>query len=342
MCIGLLLVSLTVYKYAQKQEQVVPKNEALGVNVDISAMIPDTPYTITPTGGGNFFDLASKLGINTVRITDIRWEMTGVEYSKSDWVQLFAEAHQHHIRIVLLLMDGAQEYSVLQQAHTLLGDYGLAHAPALWLVDLYNEPDVSDPRRMSLLSEEAAYVHQVAPAMPLTIGGWKVKIAGQKHKFDWQEPTDIPRFIHLINIVSAHLYQFDQATQRGISPQQWTQDYLNSVRQESQHKPILLEEFGAANGLAPTDVPTATGSQQWQACIYRGVLQEVIAEYDQGVIGALSWIIAPRPPIPGAISPEKDMTGWAIVLDHGKRILPAAEAFSPQSLSTSADSFSSC
>ncbi len=343
-CLGLLLVSFIVFENAHKQGQMLPKNEAIGVNVDITAMIPGTPYTVAPTAGSNFFDLASRLGINTLRITDIRWETTGIEYSRAEWVQVFDEAQQHHIRIVLLLMDGVQEYSVLQQAHTLLGDYGLARAPALGLIDLYNEPDVSDAHRMMLLNQEAAYAHHVAPAIPLTIGGWKVSIAGQKHKFAWQEPADISKFIHLVNVISAHLYQFDQATQQGIAPQQWTRDYLSAVRLESQNKPILLEEFGASNGLAPTDEATPTGSKQWQACIYRGVLQEVLAEHDQDIIGALAWIIAPRPAIPGAISYERDMTGWSIVLDDGQRILPAASAFSPQSLLASAntDTLSNC
>src|SRR2546423_115628 len=44
-----------------------------GVNVDMTAMVPGTPYTVKMARGGNFFDLAAQLGINTLRITDIRW-----------------------------------------------------------------------------------------------------------------------------------------------------------------------------------------------------------------------------------------------------------------------------
>jgi hypothetical protein len=304
-------------------------NIAYGVNVDMAAIIPGTPYTITTARGGNFFDLAAQLCINTLRITDIQWETSGKEYSEATWRHVFDEAEHHHMRIILLLEDGG-EYSAIQQARTLLDRYGLAHSSALWLVDLYNEPNLSDPQLMAALHEEAAYVHQVAPAIPITIGGWKSEVPGHPGEFSWQDPADIPRLINLVDVVSPHLYEFEQGARFGLTPRQWTQRFLSAVRQEAQHKPILLEEFGAANGLAPTKQPLATGSSTWQASVYRDVLQEVAAEYDQGVIGALAWIIAPRPalPHPSPDNYERNMMGWAFVLNHGQRLLPAAREFS--------------
>jgi len=304
-----------------------PSQVAYGVNVDITAMIPGTPYTVTTASGGNFFDLAAQLGINTLRITDVRWTLTGQERSRAAWRYVFDEAENHHIHIILLLVDGGR-HTALEHARTLLDHYGLADAPALWLVDLGNEPDLSNPQRMAELREEAAYVHQVAPTVTVTIGGWKSEVLGHPGEFDWQDPADIPKFIDLVNVVSPHLYEFEQGVQRGFTPAQWTQRYLNAVRQEAQGKPILLEEFGASNGLAPTTDPTPTGSPEWQALVYRGVLQEVAAEHDQGVLGAVAWIIAPRPAFPYPDDYERDMTGWAFVLDHGRRLLPAAQVFS--------------
>lgn len=55
-----------------------------------------------------------------------------------------------------------------------------------------------------------------------------------------------------MDVVSPHLYKFEQGVQRGLTPGQWTRRFLNAVRQKAQGKPILLEEFGAGNGLAPT------------------------------------------------------------------------------------------
>lgn len=302
---------------------------AYGVNVDMTALIPDMPYTIRTAKGGNFFDLAKQLGINTLRITDIKWETTGKEYSPTLWHYVFDQAELYHMHVILLLEDGG-EYSVMQQANTLLGGYGLARAPALWLVDLYNEPNLSDPTLMTVLREEASYVHRVAPAVPITIGGWKSQIPGKPGKFDWEDPADVSKFINLVNIVSPHLYGFEEEANLGVSPQQWTGQFLNAVRKEASHKQILLEEFGASNGLAPTNEARPTGNPQWQASVYRGVLQEILAEFNQGIIGAVAWIIAPRPPWPhpNHVVYEGDMTGWAFVLDHGQKLLPAASEFS--------------
>jgi hypothetical protein len=256
---GLWFLNGSVYKPPWTPSQV-----AYGVNVDMTAMIPGTPYTVMTASGGNFFDLAAQLGINTLRITDVQWALSGKEHSQAAWRYVFTEAENHHLNNILLLVGGG-EHSAIEHAHTLLDHYGLAHAPARWLVDLDNEPNLSDPRHMTEPREEAAYVHQVAPTVPVTIGGWKSE--------------------------------------------------------------VLLEEFGAGNGLAPTTDPTPTGSPEWQASVYRGVLQEVAAQHDQGVLGAVAWIIAPRPAWPNSESYERDMTGWAFALNRGQRLLPAAREF---------------
>lgn len=298
-----------------------------GVNVDITALIPDTPYTVKTASGGTFFDLATQLGINTLRITDVQWSSVGEEQSKTTWQYVFNEAERHHMKIILLLDDSTGS-TALDQANTLLGQYGLATSPALWLVDLDNEPDVSDPQSIADLSEEAAYIHRVVPGGLVTIGGWKSEIPGEPGQFNWQDPADLSKIINLVNVVSPHLYQFDQGSQEGFTPQQWTRRYLGKMRQEALGKPILLEEFGAGNGLAPTTDPEPTGSLEWQASVYQGVLQEVTAEQNQDVLGAVAWIFAPRPAWPDCNCYEEDMTGWSLVIDHGQRILPAAKEFS--------------
>jgi hypothetical protein len=327
--IGLLLLfaGMVVYASVHKPQPIPSTGIVYGVNVDMTTMIPGMPYTVTTARGGNFFDLAAQLGINTLRITDVQWELTGKQYSRAIWRYVFNEAENHHMNVILLLINSGK-HSAIEEAHTLLDHYGLAHAPALWLVDLDNEPDVSDPQHMTELREEAAYVHQVAPTVPVTIGGWQSEVPGHPGESDWQDPADIPKFIDLVDVVSPHLYGFEQSAQRGITPRQLALRFLTAVRQEAQGKPILLEEFGAGNGLATTTEPTPTGSPEWQASVYRGVLQEISVEHDQGVIGAVAWIIAPRPAFPNSDSYEGDMTGWAFVLNHGRRLLPAAQVFS--------------
>lgn len=300
---------------------------AYGVNVDITALIPGTNYTVKTANGGNFFDLAAQLGINTLRITDVLWASTGQGHSRADWNYVFDHATAHHMQVILLIVD-VPGSTPLAVANTLLGTYGLAQSPALWMVDLANEPDLSDTREMAALHDEATYVHQVAPKIPVTIGGWKNEIAGRPGVFDWQDPADVSKLIDLVDVVSPHLYNFEQASQKGIQPAQWTRNFLAAVRQNAQGKPVLLEEFGASNGLAPTSAPTPSGSLQWQTSVYQGVLQEVAAEHNQGVIGSVAWIFTTRPPWPAPGVYEGDMTGWAFVLDNGQRLLPASQVFS--------------
>ncbi|MBV9021070.1 MAG: hypothetical protein JOZ71_10190 [Ktedonobacteraceae bacterium] len=325
--LGLLpIISIAGYGIVHELLSASSTNIAYGANVDMTAIIPGTPYTVTTAHGGNFFDLAEQLGINTLRITDVRWELTGEEYSQATWQRVFDEASQRHIHIILLLIDG-KGHSATEQAHTLLESYQLGYASALWLVDLDNEPDLSDPQRMSALRKEATYVHEVAPGVPVTIGGWKSEMPGHPGEFDWQDPADIPKFISLVDVVSPHLYQFGEGAQQGFTPQQWTRNFLSAVRQKAQQKPILLEEFGASNGLAPTTASNPMGSPEWQASVYHGVLQEIAAEYhNHKVIGAVAWISAPRMLQPDDL--QGDMSGWAFILNNGQRLLPAAKQFS--------------
>ena len=104
--IGLLfIISFTTYLFIHKPIGTPSSNIVYGVNVDMTAMIPGTAYTIKTVGGKNFFDLAVQLDINTIRITDIQWETTGKEYSQKLWRYVFDQAENHHIRIILLLED---------------------------------------------------------------------------------------------------------------------------------------------------------------------------------------------------------------------------------------------
>ena len=105
--VGLWFRSTIENRSAYKLPQ-APSKIAYGVNVDITAMIPDTPYTVRTANGGNFFDLAAQLGINTLRITDVRWTMSGQVRSQATWHHVFDEVESHHMNIILLLIDGGK------------------------------------------------------------------------------------------------------------------------------------------------------------------------------------------------------------------------------------------
>ena len=287
-----------------------------GVNVDVGSLTPGTRYTITAPDGGDFFDLARQLNIKVIRITDSRWAKTGAEYTAAQWQHVYARAAATGVKIIQLMQSHAHERLLLQT-------YGLATSPALWMVDLQNEPTINDPTVLSALKAQAAYTHRVAPGIPVTIGGWKVAIRGRRNAI-FQRPSDLSRIIGIVDVVSAHLYGLTQLLRNGGNPEQRTISYLDNIRKYANGKPVFLEEWGANNGLAPPrGAGEVQGSVETQATIYRGVLQAVDAMRSDGVLGSTSWIFSPRSPRDRAGSQK----GWSIVLHNGAQVLPAATAF---------------
>ena len=286
-----------------------------GVTVDVSSLIPGTPYTIRAPGGGDFFDMARQLNIKVIRIGDSRWITTGAEYTAAQWQHVYARAAANGIKIIQLMQSQAQERLLLQT-------YGLATSPALWMVDLQNEPTINDPTVLSALKAQAAYTHRVAPGIPVTIGGWKVATSGRL--LVWQRPSDLSLIVGIVDVVSPHLFGLTHHLLNGVSPEQRTRTYLDTIRQYANGKPVFLEEWGASNGLGGAlGAGEVQGTQKTQATIYRGVLQAVDADRCDGVLGSTSWIFSSRYPfVRGG-----DQTGWSIVLHNGAQVLPAATAF---------------
>lgn len=280
----------------------------LGMNVDMMNMVPGTAYTIKSSSGGDFFDQASQLGINTIRIVDAQFGLfNGAGYSQAQWQQVFSRAVQTHIHIILLTGGS------LSHEQLLLNTYGLAKSPALWMIDVENEPDVCGS--LSGLQQEITYAHQIAPGISATIGGWKCGSV-------WQNPPDLAKIIDMVDVASPHKYNITTALKNGTDPQTFARQELSAIRSYAKGKPIFLEEFGASNGLGPTS-NDATGTPQTQAQIFQGVFKEIVAEQGQGVLGATGWSYSTRQ----TFGPEDSDLPWAIVLNNGSQIQPAAQVF---------------
>ncbi len=66
-----------------------------------SAQAPGvTAKTILLGQSAAFSGPAAQLGINTLHITDIQWETTGKEYSRTLWRYVFDQADHHHMHII--------------------------------------------------------------------------------------------------------------------------------------------------------------------------------------------------------------------------------------------------
>src|SRR5204862_8283981 len=87
-------------------------------------------------------------------------------------------------------------------------------------------------------------------------------------------------------------------------------------------KPILIEEFGEANGDAVSDANTI-GSPQLQANIYQGVYQALKELHSSQIIGAVAFDFYSRNQYPDA---------WSIVKKNGNYLFPAAYILQEYSL----------
>ncbi|MBV9179533.1 MAG: hypothetical protein JO297_21095 [Nitrososphaeraceae archaeon] len=100
-----------------------------------------------------------------------------------------------------------------------------------------------------------------------------------------------------------------------LGPNLKTKVFLSQVENGLQtQKPLLIEEFGEANGDAVSDQNTI-GSPQLQAKIYQGVYQALKEMHSRQIIGAVAFDFYSRNPSPDA---------WAIVKNNGDYLFPAA------------------
>src|SRR5581483_2528826 len=94
-----------------------------------------------------------------------------------------------------------------------------------------------------------------------------------------------------------------------------TKYLVDQVRQGTGDKPILIEEFGAGNGMAITDQETL-GSQGLQANVYANVYQAVLDNQQaDNLLGTVAYELYPR---------DFSTNGWNIIANNGNTLYPAA------------------
>ncbi len=100
-----------------------------------------------------------------------------------------------------------------------------------------------------------------------------------------------------------------------LEPDLKTKVFLSQVENGLQStKPILIEEFGEANGDAVSDQDTI-GSPQLQAKVYQGVYQALKEMHSSQIMGSVAFDFYSRNQYPDA---------WAIVKNKGNYLFPAA------------------
>lgn len=299
-----------------------------GVNVEMSQLLPASQNYIVNDDGEDLIDIAFRLGITMFRITNGTYAFSNSEgiYSKEQWESVLDKMHDKNIQALILIESPtiyqsniSAEYLDFVQVYVM--DSGVLLHPAVFGVDLYNEPVVND-KNIEILRTAAERIRSRYPETRLTVGWWAVDI-GEKDEnneaiLNWDAYSEGRVFEDFIDFYSLHMYGFDDNENflhKYPDPYVFTRNFITQIKGNLQtQKPLLIEEFGAANGDAVSDQGTV-GSPELQANTYAGVYQALRDLKDPQLLGALSYQFYQRADAPDA---------WAILKDKGNYLYPAA------------------
>lgn len=305
-----------------------------GATVDMSQILPESQYYVVNDKGQDLIDIASNLGMNTLRITNITSiSSTSVTafYSHAQWEEVLGKMQKKRMYAVIL----AEGNSGDAKFHKLrLNDYyidfiknfivspNICNFSNVLAIDIANEP-LLDNDNLEKLQEASQLVKSTCTNAKITIGSWKTD-SGKKDSsgnpiYYSHDPREAQKINNIVDIISVHIYGFDKQKSDGTYPDPYTLTvgYLKYLKRYT-NKPILIEEFGAGNGSGVTDQNTI-GSEAIQKDAYEGVLRAMYDLKNRGVvIGAIAYLLYPR-----SSAPES----WNISKNNGNILLPAAYTF---------------
>jgi hypothetical protein len=303
-----------------------------GVTVDMSQILPDSDRYVVNSQGEDLIDIASKLGINTFRLTNIASinnNKATSSYSHKQWEQILNKMRKKGIYAVILIEGNAQDAKFhelkLSDYYTGFVEEYIVHNKAcgfsnVLAVDIRNEPLI-DEQNVIRLRQASNMVKKACPQAKITIGSWRTD-SGKKNErgeieYNWHDPKVVKQLNDMVDIHSVHIYGFDKEN-NGLYPDPYTltSKYLKEIRKYTS-KPILIEEFGAGNGTVITDQKTI-GNKELQKRAYAGVLRAVKDMQEDNVIGAIAYLWLSR-------SDQPD--GWSIAEDNANTLFPAAYTF---------------
>ncbi|HSW89024.1 MAG TPA: cellulase family glycosylhydrolase [Candidatus Saccharimonadales bacterium] len=306
------------------------RNLLYGSNIDMSQLLPTSPYYIKNSQGEDLIDIAHRLGINTLRISSVLrsfpYQTPDVIYTKAEWDKVLFKMANYNMKAIVI----AETYSTNPNVYSeeLTDDYFqvfkkyiidsyMGDDPAVYAIDIKNEPTL-DAHNLAMLQQVRTLVKQKYPWMKVTIGGWKVNTgtvdSQGKPAYRWNDPFDAQQVSGLVDFYSPHLYGFDRAVHTSVSTASaMVTNYLNAIETVANNKPILFSEFGAANGESISDQQT-TGSKELQADTYYAMFNTLLTYPKTNILGSVGYVLYSRNQYPDA---------WAIMKNKGDYIYPA-------------------
>jgi hypothetical protein len=326
----LLLVPLTIMGYINREEITADVKDALnikptqynGMTVDMSQILPESNRYVTNSQGQDLIDQAAKLGMNTLRITNITsptdQKITN-HYTHQQWQEVLDKMRRKGIYAIILVESNSadtkffsteinNEYPNFVKQYVV--DANLCTFSNILAVDIRNEP-ILDQHNLEKLRQASQIVKTACPALKVTIGSWKLGA-------NWHDPKGAAVLKDIVDLYAVHIYGYDKKV-NGSYPDPYTlaTSYLHEIKKYSGNKPIIIEEFGAGNGSVLTDQNTL-GSQDLQKKAYQGVLAAAHNMRNRGVIGAIGYLFLSR---------NDGQDGWTIAINNGDTLLPAAYTF---------------
>jgi Cellulase (glycosyl hydrolase family 5) len=301
-----------------------------GENIDMSQILPGSEHYVVNGKGQDLIDIAADLGINLIRITNAQRSFSDnmdSVYSGDQWNQVLNKMQSKGIKALILIetVSSNQDYYTpdIQPIYLDLVqkyiDSGVFSNPDVYAVDIKNEPLLTNAN-VSMLRAAHTMIKEKYPDLKQTVGWWATtqspEGASNPNNYDWLDFSAGRKIASIVDFYSIHMYGLDtNHFGIGLQPDLQTKVFVSQVEYGLQTgKPILIGEFGEANGDAVSDQATI-GSPELQANIYQGVYQALEEMHSSQLIGAVAFDFYSRNSHPDA---------WAIVKNNGDYLFPAA------------------
>ena len=301
-----------------------------GENIDMSQILPTSQRYVVNSKGEDLIDIAANLGINLIRITNAQRSFNNnadAVYTGKQWDQVLSKMQSKGIKALILIETDSNngDYYVpdIRPAYLHLVqeyiDSGVFANPDVYSVDIKNEPLLTDAN-ISMLQTAHAMIKAKYPHLKQTIGWWAVpkslKDPYNPNNYNWFDFSAGQKIANIVDFYSIHMYGLDNDNLGlGVNPDLRAKMFVSQVENALQTtKPILIEEFGAANGDAVSDQDTID-NPQLQAKVYQGVYQALKEMHSCQLMGAVAFDFYSRDQYPDA---------WAIVKNNGNYLFPAA------------------
>jgi hypothetical protein len=296
----------------------------------MSQILSTSPHYIVNRKGEDLIDIATDLGINLIRITNSQRSFNNnmdSVYTGDQWNQVLGKMRSKGIKALILVETDSDNkdyytsdirpvYLHLVQEYI---DSGVFSNPDVYAVDIKNEPLLTDANA-SMLQVAYTMIKAKYPNLKQTVGWWTTDKSSKDpynpNNYNWSDFYAGQKIANIVDFYSIHMYALDTDNFGiGLNPDLRTKVFLSQVENGLQtKKPILIEEFGEANGDAVSDQSTI-GGPQLQAKVYQGVYQALKEVDSSQLLGAVAFDFYSRDQYPDA---------WAIVKNKGDYLFPAA------------------